>query len=68
MNINFSITEILVLLSLFMVAPAMFVLIWAALNGALSRSERARFLPLRHPEKDYWDAGDRHRVGGGGEP
>jgi hypothetical protein len=51
-----------------MVAPAMFVLIWAALNGALSRSERARFLPLRHPEKDYWDAGDRHRVGGGGEP
>ena len=63
--VNLSMTEILVLFSLFMVAPAMFALIWAAVSGALSRSERARSLPLRHPEKDFWDDGRRRARGGG---
>ena len=45
--VNLSMTEILVLFSLFLVAPAMFVLIWAAASGALARSERSRSLPLR---------------------
>jgi hypothetical protein len=59
------ITEILVLLSLFMAAPAMFALIWAASSGTLARSERARSLPLRHPEKDFWDdRGSREARGG----
>ncbi len=63
--VSLDITEVLVLMSLFMVAPAMFVLIWAAANGTLARSEKARSLPLRHPEKDYWDERERHDARGG---
>ena len=64
--VHLSMTEILVLFSLFMVAPAMFVLIWAAASGALARSERARSLALRHPETDFWeDEGREERERGG---
>jgi hypothetical protein len=62
---SLSMTEILVLFSLFMVAPAMFVLIWAAATGSLKRSEQARSLPLRHPETDFWDERERDATRGG---
>jgi hypothetical protein len=66
MSVNLSMTEILVLFSLFMVAPAMFALIWAAASGALARSERLRSLPLRHPEQDFWSDEDDRKARGGG--
>lgn len=56
---NLSMPEALVLLSLFLAAPAMFVLLVAALSGSLSRNEKARYLPLRRGEPDVWETGRR---------
>ncbi|HMK92549.1 MAG TPA: hypothetical protein VK576_06085 [Thermoleophilia bacterium] len=65
--VQLSIAEILVLTSLLLAAPAMIVMLAAVFSGALSRTERSRYLPLRHREKDFWDTGthgrDRGREG-----
>jgi hypothetical protein len=60
-------TEILVLLSALIVAPAMVIVVDAALTGAIRKTENARSLPLRSPEPDWWSeerpAADRGKEG-----
>jgi hypothetical protein len=55
--VQLSISEVLVLTSLLLAAPAMIVMLAAVFSGALKRTERSRYLPLRHRERDYWETG-----------
>jgi hypothetical protein len=45
----------LMLMSFALVAPVMFVLLWASMSGTIGRDEDARYLPLNDPDEDVWD-------------
>jgi hypothetical protein len=53
-----SIEESLLILWSVMIVPALVVLLYAAFTGRMTSDENRRFLAIREPERDWWDASE----------